>query len=165
MKLKPQDIVIVLKIIALGVNKSWRISDISYETGISASEISEGLERLKFAQLIDETKKKPLKKNLLEFLVYGLKYVYPAVLGTVERGIPTAHSSGVLNEIVSEEVYVWEHPAGKSRGLSIIPLYKTVPDAVLRDDIFYQLLSLVEILRVGKVREKTLAEKKLKEIL
>ena len=52
------------------------------------------------------------------------------------------------------------------RGLAITPLYKGLPKACQKDEQLYKLLASIDILRVGKVRERELALKELtKEIL
>jgi hypothetical protein len=75
------------------------------------------------------------------------------------RGIPTAHGINPLKEqIVSAgEIYVWAYPQGTVRGVSIEPLYKAVPYAASQDQELYELLGLVDALRVGRVREQQLA--------
>ena len=74
------------------------------------------------------------------------------------RGIATAHSAPPLNnEIMSEEQFVWPYAKGTVRGHSIIPLYPSVPEAALKDAKLYELLALVDALRVGRAREKELA--------
>ena len=63
-----------------------------------------------------------------------------------------------LNKIiVSEEAYVWPSAKGSVRGSAIVPLYDNVVKAVERDPILYELLALVDALRVGRVREKKFA--------
>ena len=54
---------------------------------------------------------------------------------------------------------------GDMIGLAIEPLYKKQTEAVLKDEVFYKLLALVDILRVGRNREKTLAINHLKEMM
>jgi hypothetical protein len=51
------------------------------------------------------------------------------------------------------------------RGQSIQPLYKSVPIAVLKDKNLYEVLALVDAIRVGKVREQQLAISYLKDRL
>lgn len=51
--LKPQDVVILLKIIALG-KKAWFHHTIAQELGISQSEVSQSLNRSRYAGLIDQ---------------------------------------------------------------------------------------------------------------
>jgi hypothetical protein len=43
------------------------------------------------------------------------------------------------------------------------PLYGTLPEAVLNDSKFYELIALVDTLRIGRVRERNLAIEILKE--
>ena len=55
--MRPQDIVVLLKIVSIGDNK-WRNIDIANAIGISPSEVSEALNRCKIAKLIDSKKRK-----------------------------------------------------------------------------------------------------------
>ena len=160
--MRPHDIVVLLKIAAKG-KQNWFMKDLSYELNISASEISESLTRSKFAGLIAPNKKSIMRLALMDFLEHGIKYVYPQQPGAIVRGIPTAHSAPPLNNtIVSEEHYVWPYAKGKKRGQAIEPLYASVVEAVLKDDKLYELLALVDALRVGRAREKEIALRELK---
>jgi len=165
--MRPQDIVVLLKIITLN-SEDWYIKDVAFSLKISQSEVSEVLNRCKIAGLIDSKKRKIHLNSFKEFLIYGLKYVFPAEPGTIVRGIPTAHSAPPINEHVSEgkDIYVWPYTKGNKRGLAIEPLYRTLPEVVLEDQQFYILLSIVDTIRVGKAREIKIAidelEKRLK---
>jgi hypothetical protein len=44
----------------------------------------------------------------------------------------------------------------------LAPLYKTVPQAALRDPFLYQMLALLDAIRDGRSRERQLAEQELK---
>jgi hypothetical protein len=103
-----------------------------------------------------------------EFLVHGVKYAFPAEHGGSTRGVPTSYAAAPLNRLIAagkEPIPVWPHPEGKKRGIALAPLYKTVPDAALRDPALYQKLALVDALRDGRVRERKLAEQELKKLL
>ena len=65
----------------------------------------------------------------------------------------------------SELPLVWPHPDGKSRGQSLTPLYRAAPYAALQDERLYELLALVDMLRIGRARERNLAKERLKEEL
>jgi hypothetical protein len=52
---------------------------------------------------------------------------------------------------------VWPHPEGDVRGESLEPLYPSAVDAARRDSKLYECLALVDALRVGRAREKSLA--------
>lgn len=162
--MRPHDIVVLLKILISG--KDVYNKDLANDLKISQSEISESLTRSQIAGLIDSTKRKVFTKNLLDFIQYGLAYVFPVVPGALVRGIPTAHSAPVLkDDIISNEILVWPYHSGDAKGQSIQPLYANAVDAVQNDELLYDTLSLIDSIRVGKVREKELAIKKLKTIL
>jgi len=162
--MRPQDIVVLLKIIATR-NNHWRNIDIAYALKISQSEVSEVLNRCKIAKLINKEKREVHHNALTEFLIYGLKYVFPAEPGAIAKGIPTAHSASPIKEkiISGNESYVWPNANGNSRGQSIEPLYKTVPVAALDDQAFYELIALVDTIRIGKAREIQIAINELHE--
>jgi len=161
--IKPQDILILLKIASL-IEKDWNMNDLARSLSLSQSEVSKGLDRLVFAGLIDESKRVPALNALYDILVSSARYFFPVKPGGIQRGIPTAHSAIPLNKkIRSESKYVWPSPEGTERGESIEPLYKSVPFAALEDEKLYELLALVDALRVGKAREQKLAREELKK--
>jgi len=163
--MRPQDVVVLLKIVAAKDNK-WRNIDIANAIKISPSEISEALNRCKIARLIDSKKRKVNVISFKEFLIYGLKYVFPVEPGALVRGIPTAHSASPINEhISSEEIYVWPYAKGNQKGQALEPLYKTLPETVLEDKLFYELLSIVDTIRVGRAREIKFAIEELEKRL
>jgi hypothetical protein len=160
--MRPLDVYVLLKL-SLYKGSVWQLKDIAASLQISASEVSESLNRSAIAGLISADKKKLMREALLEFLTHGLRYVFPQKPGPLARGIPTAHSAPPLNELInSDELYVWPYAEGNVRGQSIEPLYKTVPGVSLRDNALYQLLALTDALRTGKTREQKLAAEELK---
>jgi len=165
--LKPQDIAVLLKI-ASNRNRKWRLIDLAQELGISVSEVSMALERSRYAGFMDQSKRHLSNSALLEFLIHGVKYVYHAQPGPISRGIPTAHSAPPLSgEFITapEDCYVWPDSTGNARGQSIEPLYPSVPRHAVSDRPFYELLALVDAIRVGRARERKLAEEKLSKRL
>lgn len=160
--MRSQDMVILLKIAALR-EKEWFVKDLAFSLDISQSEVSESLNRSKIAGLISADKRMLMKNNLLDFLEYGLRYVYPAELGAIQRGMPTAHNAPPLNNIIlAEEFYVWPWAEGEMRGQSIEPLHPGVPGACIKDPDLYELLALTDALRLGRAREKQKAIDELK---
>ncbi len=157
---------VVLLKIAAKKDILWLMKDLSVGLGISASEISESLNRSAIAGLIAKDKKRLMKLAILDFLEHGLRYVYPQMPGVVVRGVPTAHAAEPLaSEIVSEHPYVWPFGEGAVRGESIEPLHPKVPEAYLKDAAFYEYMALCDALRVGRAREKNMAIKELKKRL
>ena len=164
--MRPQDIPILLQMHLLGSGE-WRYVDIANALKISPAEISESLERSRVAGLTDILKRRIMPQALYEFLVYGLRYVWPALVGKKARGVPTAHSVLPLSELIgsSEDVYVWPYPEGNVKGESILPLYKTIPGIVMTNQPLYEFLALIDALRIGRAREVKLAREELKKRL
>lgn len=148
------------------------VRGLAEETGISKSEVSKSIKRCEESGLVfrDFKGKHPRvnKKNLIEFTIHGLKYVFPVKPREVSRGIKTGFSAPVLNnELMSagDLDLVWPDALGKSKGQAVEPLYKTSTYAVRKDNRLYGLLSLIDAIRLGKQRERLLAEEKLREMI
>lgn len=159
MGIKPQDILVLLKMVAMG-KRPWKQSDLADDLLLSRAEVSNSLCRAVEVGLLDQEKRVPQKGALLEFIAHGLKYVFPAKPGPLTRGIPTSHSASPLTKkIVSEpgDAYVWASAEGEMRGQEIEPLYPSVPKAVKKDPLLYEMLALVDGIRVGRARERKIA--------
>ena len=160
--MRPQDIVVLLKIIAYG-EKPWLQEDVAKQLLIGQSELSRSLKRSKYAGLLDDSSRKVRRLALMDFLEKGIAYAFPQRPGALVRGVATSHSASPLKEqIQSDENYVWPSAQGSLKGQAIIPLYKSVPDAVQQDSKLHEMLSLVDAVRVGNAREKKLAITELK---
>lgn len=156
--MKEQDLVILLKKLTTK-GSDLSIRKLAEELGMSASSVSESLERSKQAQLVDRNKRLVNVLALQEFLIHGVAYVFPAQAGRIGRGVPTYVSASPLKEqlAANADTYVWHHVRGTARGQQIEPLYPSVPEAVLRDEELYEWLVIVDALRMGRAREKEVA--------
>jgi hypothetical protein len=166
MVLKPQDIVILLKLVTLG-NRPWSYSGLALELGMSPSEVHSGIRRSGAARLFDTQRNVPIIRSLHEFLVHGVKYAFPPDRGQLCRGIPTGYAAPPLNSLIvpsNEPPPVWPDPDGTVRGYEFSPLYRSVPKAA-RDQALYELFALVDAIRDGRARERELAVKLLTERL
>ncbi len=168
MILKPQDIVVLLKLSALE-SKEWSFASLAADLFMSPSEVHAGIKRATTARLFDETRRLPVRKNLEEFLVHGVKYAYPPQHGALTRGVPTSYAAYPLNEklaIGNKDVPpVWPHPEGDVRGYEFSPLYKSAPSAALIDRDLYALLAILDAIRDGRARERDLAIQELQNRL
>ncbi|MGA0555464.1 hypothetical protein ACO2Q8_02360 [Larkinella sp. VNQ87] len=137
---------------------------IASELGISPAEVTESLARSSYAGLYAPANQTVKSLALLDFLQYGLKYVFPQQPGPIARGIPTAHSAKPLSSLISsKEVYVWPYANGTARGQAIEPLYPSVAIAIQNDERLYELLALTDAIRIGRAREVNLAIEELKK--
>ena len=163
--MRPQDVVVLLKI-ATYKDQNWYGKDLAAALFISPSEVSESINRSLFAGLLDGKERKVMRQALLEFLEHGLKYVYPQQPGSLVRGMPTAHSALPLNKLIlSQEFYVWPDALGEHRGQAIEPLHPGVVSAAKLDSELYELLSLIDAIRIGRTREQQIAIHELKDRL
>jgi len=166
MILKPQDVVILLKLVALG-RGSWTYQKLAGELSISQSEVHAGVRRAVAAQLMSDAPGAPgwpILPALKEFLIHGIRYAYPPEHGSLTRGMPTACAAPPLKNLVvqaDEPPPVWPYAEGSVRGYAFEPLYPSVPKAAERDPKLYELLALVDAMRDGRARERDLASAEL----
>ncbi len=184
--LKPQDIVILLKILStMALAAQGDAEDVLSQNRLamllcmSPSEVNAGIKRLVLSGLLGPTLKNdphnkivflPIKEACLECLVSAVKYFFPVQLGGYTRGIPTAFAAPLFKKLIvlgNDPIPVWPHAEGEKRGLCLEPLYRSVPSSLIKhpDPLFYDLLVLVDTIRIGKAREKNMAAKLLREKL
>ena len=159
--LKPQDIVVMLKLLKAG-NKRPTYAQLAVDLYMSPSEVHASIRRARAARLIHgpELGDRVNVKALEEFLVHGIKYAFPAEKGGMTRGMPTASAAEPLSLKMTQEdpVPVWPFEQGSRRGYAFSPLYRRAPQAALKDHDLYELLALVDALRDGGARERELAK-------
>jgi DNA-binding Lrp family transcriptional regulator len=160
---KSLDIVVMLKLLLDRRKRPY--AQLSKELGISGSEIHAAVRRGADAGLIDPESRLPLRRPLEDYLLYGVRYAFPAKPGPVTRGIPTAYAAPPLSAKISSDDLppVWPDPHGTVKGVAVEPLYSSVTRAVKSDSQLYELLALVDALRIGRARECNLAEEELKQ--
>jgi hypothetical protein len=180
MELRPQDVVVLLKLVASGPQK-WTYVKLGKELSMSPSQVFRSVDRAGTARLLDAFTippppsqgatrvyqalySRPNRSNLKEFLVHGVKYVFPVQRGGLTRGLPTADAAPPLSHQLAQNFLampVWPHAEGAVVGAEFSPLYKNVPTAAMRDPKLYELLALVDAIRDGRARETEIAVREL----
>ncbi|RAH33029.1 hypothetical protein [Pantoea agglomerans] len=142
----------------------YTVRSLERTTGVGKTQIADSINRCIDIGLAKRDRKygvpRTNKKSLLEFVIYGIKYVFPAKMGELTRGIATSFSAPALNEKLfssGELIAVWPDERAKSKGLKVIPLFHTVPYAVRQDGDLYAMLALVDAIRLGNQREAGVA--------
>ena len=158
MTLKSQDVMVLLKLIAIQ-QKYWSYNGLAVELCMSPSEVHAAAKRALAAQLAVKRDGSlvPNIRNFQEFLVHGLRYVFFPEWGGMTRGMPTLFGASPLAERIvpsAEPLPVWPDPEGEAYGSSFLPLYKSAPKAARRDAALYELLVLVDAIRGGNARER-----------
>ncbi len=140
------------------------------ELSLEPSEITRSLKRCRTAGLVHSLGKENRvnRTGLLEFLIHGLRYVFPAQRGSMTRGVPTSVAAAPWKALfvdTGEPPLVWPYAKGTVRGIALAPLHKRVPEAALHDPRLYEFLTLVDAMREGRARERQLAKEELTERL
>lgn len=172
--LKPQDIVVLVKLLAQTDCLNWPQHRLAAHLCLSVSAINASLMRLSKSGLIhlglNENKYQPVMAADLEVLVCGVKYFFPAEVGALTLGIATSYAAPIFEKKImlgEDPIPVWPTEEGDQRGIGLKPLYHCIPNSLLRypDQNFYDLLALVDAVRQGRAREKNIAINLLKEKL
>lgn len=176
--MKSQDILILLKLASLRQQAehgsameradAYSVRSLADDLGIGKSEVGYSINRSLESGLAirdrGDQHPKPNQKALFEFIVFGLKYVFPAKPGPLARGIATSFSAPVLSDkLISagDSKYVWPHAEGNVSGQSVEPLFKSVHKAIEHDEHLYEYLALVDAVRLGNAREVGIAKEEL----
>jgi hypothetical protein len=182
--LKPQDIVILLKILSMMTLSKGHPDDSLSQNKLatllcmSASEVNAGMKRLVLSGLLGPVFRGevsnakiillPIKAACEECLISGVKYFFPVELGAYTRGIATSYAAPLFEKHImlgDDPIPVWPYGEGDKRGLALEPLYSSVPRSLAQfpDQLFYELLVLIDAIRIGRARERNIAIKLLKE--
>ncbi|MCZ7647527.1 MAG: hypothetical protein M5U26_20095 [Planctomycetota bacterium] len=171
--LKPQDVLLLLKLVATQ-DPDEAYNRLANQLDMSPAEVHKSALRAQDAGLLSilaqrrGSRKTVNRKALEEFLLHGLRYVFPAQLGPITRGIPTGYAAPFFPEMVgagADPVPVWPCAEGKVRGMAFSPLYRSVPQAARKDEALYKLLAYVDAIRGGRAREREIAERELVKML
>ena len=159
--LKPQDIAVALQLL---LTPDATYAALSAATGLSQGEVHNAVRRLRGARLVRANLPQVHREALLEFLGSGVLYAFPAEPGAESRGVPTAHSAGHLaEEFGASDPLVWPSLAGNVRGASVTPLYAAAPATAAHNPPLYELLALVDAVRLGRARERARAKQLLRD--
>lgn len=166
--LKPQDVILAVKLFCKGKD-DWSQAVLSQELVISVSEINAGLKRLSAAKLVEQhndgRRWVVIRNAFKEFLLHGIKYVFPAVKSGPAVGLVTAYHHIDYQSHFNEQplVAVWPDAKAKTKGFAIEPLYPTVSSAAKNDPELYSWLALIDCLRDRDNEELSVAEVLLRE--
>ena len=164
--LKGQDILVLLGL--LREPEGWTVRSLGASIGLDPAGVHRALKRLHDARLVDAKSQKVNRSNAEEFLVHGLKYLFPVRQGGLSRGVPTAWAAAPLKDElapVNEPPPVWPSSRGKARGIALEPLHARAPELAGRDAALGEQLALIDAIRLGDGRVRSLAAKRLSERL
>lgn len=161
--LRPLDVPVAIR---LAQTPDATFEQLGHALLISSSTAHEAVKRLERAQLVVPGSRRVNRLALREFLVHGLRYVFPGAPGAEVQGVPTAHAGPPLAaRIVAVDPAVWPSSRGEVRGAAVTPLLARAAELPKHCPDLYEALTLVDALRLGRARERELASAALEERL
>jgi hypothetical protein len=164
---------------------SWTYRSLSRALHLSSSRLHAAVARLRQARLLMpehyEDPWRVRRRNLSDFLSYGVPYVFAADIGPQTRGYPTAQRYLYQQPDVFDHIDVgpvWPHPEGPARGPALDPLHDCATAIVHalhgghfdgshngRSGRFHTLMACIDTLRSGaEARERKDALHRIAEI-
>ncbi len=168
--LKPQDTLIAVVYWSLQQAGQWQsVRELASLTGISPGEISKSAYRLQAARLLVARNDRWYAEQnaLLEWLNYGVRYMYPVEPGGFNRGMPTAWNCP-LNKtamLPPTPALIWAVPQGQQEGVCIEPLHPSVLVAAQQNEQVYRVMALLDAIRSAKPRELSIAREAMTQLI
>jgi len=144
----------------------WTVRSLAAELRLPSSSVQRALERLAAVRVFDPNRRRVNVGACEELILHALHFVAPASVGGETRGLPTAWAAPPLKEHLAgtdDLPPVWPDPHGEVRGLEVQPLHPRVVFLANADPEMYELLALIDGLRVGDARVRGLAVRLLRE--
>ncbi|MFK8136806.1 MAG: hypothetical protein AB8E15_00470 [Bdellovibrionales bacterium] len=163
--LRPQDVVIAAKIhIDNGVESQKSLAD---QLCLSQAEIVKSLKRLRDSRLLNGDNQ-VARIRLKNFIKHGLSVCFPSQVGRLQLGIEIGGSfKGFKKNLKLDpnEDFVYQDENGDRKGMSILPLYPNLKEALKEDIQLHKLVSVLELYRLGEVSETSQLDKLLSEFI
>ena len=148
------------------VGHGGTFGELAQQLATGPSQVHKAVRHLTDAGLLLPGTRAVNRSALFEFLVHGVKYAFPARLGTPTRGVRTAHSGPALAALFDDiEPVVWPSREGEAVGSEIEPLYGGAIHLPERAPDTYRMLTLIDAIRIGRARERNLAIEELEHAL
>ncbi len=152
--------------------QQYSVRRLAEQTGISKSQVSVLLNHLLDIGLVRLDRQwhvpRVNRSALLDILRSSVRYLFSVRLGEVTLGIPTGFAAPVLQQqLISagELIPVWPDARGSAKGQAVMPLFASVAVAIKHDAALYDLLALVDCVRLGQARERQVAVAQLEQLL
>jgi hypothetical protein len=156
--LQPVDVSVGLSI-ALRPNQTF--AAIGDELAISPSTAHQAVKRLMLSGLVRKAGNGHVVDvaAMEEFLLHGVRYAFPAIRTRRQRGVPTAHAAPVFQGIFDPDIdpLVWPSALGTVVGAAVQPLIPSAASLASRHPALYDVLALVDAIRVGNARDREVA--------
>lgn len=181
MELKPQDIVVGLLVASqMQLNSYLNRREMAGLSGLSLGEVANCYKRLSVLHLIvpaprlNGTEPSAFTNRLnvsamTEFLCYGVRYYSQPEVSGYGRGVPTGWNCPALSSpggMISRDVpLAWPSSSGGVNGELITPIHQCAVRASAQNPFVYAMCSLIDVMRVGRPREISIARDQIKNTM
>lgn len=131
--------------------------------------VHRALKRAEAAGLYAASSKQVNRANFEELMTHAGRFITPARLGELTRGIPAAWAAEPISTIIRQPAQepppVWPDVYGAVRGQALEPLHPAAVQASKDTPALASMLSIIDSLRAGDVRVRKVAASSLHKAL
>jgi len=165
--LRPSDIYVLCGLLVAD-DDAWTYRELARKLGLPHPLVQRALQRAEEVELYASESRCVHRANLEEFLLHGLRFVAPAKLGGVVPGVPAAWAAPPMSRVIRESgdlPPVWPSADGRVRGQALPPLHEAALNASEELPQLGELLAIVDSLRAGDIRVRSVAAKMLTQAM
>jgi DNA-binding MarR family transcriptional regulator len=145
------------------------LRDLAAKLHVDHTLVHRALKRAETAGLYRASAKQVNRANFEELMTHAGRFIAPARLGELTRGVPAAWAAEPIARIIRQSGQelppVWPHAHGSVRGQALEPLHPAAVGASRNAPALAKLLSIIDSLRAGDVRVRKVAAEELHRTL
>ena len=152
------DIIVVLDLVRRR-SADWTVRSVAVDLGLPPAAVQRAVSRLASTPVLDARTRRVNRTEVEHLLIDAARFMFPARLGSETRGVPTAWGSRPLADQLApgDGSPVWPSATGQVRGFALEPLHEAAIGLSETRPELYELLTLVDALRVGDTRIRSVA--------
>lgn len=166
--MQPPDLLPLLALLRHTPDTSWTVRSLARELHLPPAAVQRSLARLSETPVYDAARRRVSRSAAMDLLEHALPFLTPTRLGGPTRGVRTAWAAPVFSGRLAptdDPPPVWPSPEGESRGLAVDPLHPAVVALATDDPWMYDMLAIVDGIRLGDARVRGIARELLHERL
>lgn len=166
--MRPGDLLPLLGLLRHAADPAWTVRSLADELHLPPAAVQRSLARLGETPAYDPARRRVDRSATEALLRHALPFVAPVRLGGPTRGVPTAWAAPPLSDrfgAVDELSPVWPSSTGEVRGLAVEPVHPAAVEVARADPRMYELLALLDGIRLGDARMRGVAQRLLHERL
>jgi hypothetical protein len=148
------DLVVLVGLLRPGLARDWSVRSLAAELELPSAAVQRSLARLGETPVYNQRLRRVNRTAAEELLTRAVPYIAPGRLGAPTRGMPTAWAAPPLDQRIGGDELppVWPDPRGTTRGLAVEPLHEAALRAAGADPWLYEMLALIDGVRLGDAR-------------